>query len=589
MGVIRIIESKSITRASRTRSTPVTRLDSLQSLPFVLQRYPLVGLAVLAAAALLAYLVQGGMSERVRTTWSLANAYDRAVSATMPGAWLFRAAVAWAPRQLPSASPHDAPYLAAMLGYAASIAVLFALYALALRWTARHAGTGTPALRQRIVVLIGGAAAIFSLVLLFTPAAPSHDPFAYAMSGRLLLAYHANPFFAVPASYPHDPILAANDWKQSATAYGPLWSGISLLLAPLIGADPLRANMVYRVVALVAHLANILLIAALLRRLPAGHQSWQARGLLLYAWNPLVVVEVAAGHNDVAMLTLLLLGLYLLARERPALAMVSLAGAILLKASALPLVLLVLAALLLASARARTAHSPLLIAAGRGSRAMRAALVLTGVVIAGYLPFFWGHSPARIAAASRLQPTTQALAKALTSSFGTLSSAVAQAPLFPSPLAAALSHAVLVLSSPTFWTLVQAILMLAAAFFLLPSLPNRERLPSALAWVYAMWMALLCVFHLLRTWYLIPLVGLISLTPLGRPIRRFVLTLTTTAQIEIFFLSQSPPFGGWQPWTVVLVLGIPLAVLVVELRRQGFAPRAAAAHSLATLLAMRAS
>jgi hypothetical protein len=109
--------------------------------------------------------------------------------------------------------------------------------------------------------------------------------------------------------------------------------------------------------------------------------------------------------------------------------------------------------------------------------------------------------------------------------------------------------------------------------YVLPQLRVAECVPSALAWVYASWMAFLSVFHLLRTWYLIPLIGLVCLAPMGRPIRRFALVLSATIQLELLFLSQSPPFGGWQSWTDVFVLGIPLVVLVRELRRQGFSWR----------------
>jgi hypothetical protein len=64
--------------------------------------------------------------------------------------------------------------------------------------------------------------------------------------------------------------------------------------------------------------------------------------------------------------------------------------------------------------------------------------------------------------------------------------------------------------------------------------------------------------------------------------------LTATTQVEVFFLAQSPPFGGWQPWTVLLVAGIPLAVLVWEVRRGANAvktalPLAARTSPLASL------
>jgi hypothetical protein len=518
------------------------------------------------------------MSERLRlTTQQLVNRWDRAVSATMPGAGLFRALVSWVPGRLPAPLPGSAssasPFLMAMVGYVATMALLFALYALALHWLARH--PTAPETRWRTLLLIGGAGALFSAVLLFTPTAPSHDPFAYASGGRLLGTYHANPFFVVPSAYPRDAILAANEWSHSIIAYGPLWALVSLLLNPLVGADPLRANMVYRVLAYAAHLANILLVAALVRQLPPRQQAWRGRGLLLYAWNPLLVVEVAAGHNDVLMLTPVLAALLLLARGRRYSAAVCLGAAILIKASALPLALIVLLAVFVWTRPSRRA--------GDRVRTLAPAATVAGVVLVGYLPFYWGHSPSEIAAAMRLHPNSQSLTRTLTSSFDTLADEIARARL-PAPLSTALAHGALALAGTTLWTLVLGLLLLATTFTLLGALRRAERLPTALAWVYAAWMVFLSIFMLLRTWYLIPLVGLVSLSPVGRPIRRFVLVLTASMQLTSFFLSKSPPFDGWQQWTWLLLVGIPLAVLVVELRREGFDRRTITRESAAVLM-----
>jgi hypothetical protein len=538
----------------------------------------MLALGLLALASLVAYALQAGMSERLRlTTAHLVNRWDRALSATMPGAGLFRALVSWVPHRLPPALPGAAtaasPFLMAMWGYVGTLALLFALYALALRWLARHP---TPAAaRARALLVIGGASALCSTLLLFTPAAPSHDPFAYASAGRLLATYHANPFFVVPSAYPSDPILAPNEWPNSTTAYGPLWAALSLLLNPLVGSDPLRANMVYRVVAYLAQLANILLVVGVLRQLPPRHQAWRERGLLLYAWNPLLIIEVAAGHNDVLMLTLALAALWLLARDRRIPAMVCLGAAVLIKANALPFALIILLALLLRTRPGARTRDRL--------RALVPAATVLGVVLAGYLPFFWGHSPADIAAAACLHPNTQSLTRALTSSFGTLAGALATMPALPAPLAATLARGALALASPTLWTLVLALGLLATTFMLLPGLRHAERLPAALAWVYVVWMVFLSIFMLLRTWYLIPLVGLVSLAPAGRLIRRFVLTLTASMQLTTFFLSKSPPFDGWQPWAWLPVVGVPLVVLALELRREGFAARATARRAASVL------
>lgn len=579
-------------RGAASRAVPASRASSAPSHARALPPLPRAILdalvsrpgavvALLSAISLLVYAVQGGLAERVYTTWQLANQWDRTISATMPLATLFRDAVAWVPRRLPAPLPGSAsaasPFLMAIWSYFAAVALLFALYLLALRWLTRH--PSSPRDQRRQMAIIAGAAALFGVLLLFTPAAPSHDPIAYASAGRLLGSHGANPFFVVPSAYPRDPVLAANEWPISTTAYGPLWTLLSLALNPLVAGDPLRANFIYRVVALLAELANIALVAALVTQLPSRFGAWRARGLLLYAWNPLVVIEVAAGHNDVLMLTFLLLGVLLLARGRPYWGMASLGGAVLLKVNALPLVLVIVLAGWLVAQPATGPRD------WRGwRRGLAPAAVALGVVLAGYLPFYWNHSLATISAASTLQPTSQALNRALLSSFGTLAGSGAVRAL-PGPLATALASAIVAASNPTFWTLVLGLGLLFATFLLLPRLRTPERIAPVLAWVYAVWMVFLCVFHLLRTWYLIPLVGLVCLTPAGRPIRRFVIALTASMQVGVLFLSRAPPFNGWQPWALLLVLGPPLFVLAVEVRGVRWDWRAAARASFAQIQA----
>ena len=63
---------------------------------------------------------------------------------------------------------------------------------------------------------------------------------------------------------------------------------------------------------LVAHLTNAFLIWLIVGRL-SPHR--QLLGTLLYAWNPLCLLEFcASAHNDAVMLTFLLLGIYCLLR-----------------------------------------------------------------------------------------------------------------------------------------------------------------------------------------------------------------------------------------------------------------------------------
>jgi hypothetical protein len=308
---------------------------------------------------------------------------------------------------------------------------------------------------------------------------------------------------------------------------------------------------------------------------------------MLYAWNPLVLIEVAAGHNDVLMLTGLLLGLYLLATRRMLWAMAVLGAAVLIKISALPLALLIVLGVWLRAAARRDVGN----VAGSTAwvRQLQPVGVFTGVIAFGYLPFYLGHSLGEIANSFAIQPTSQSLVRAVKSSFHTLAGTLTSVPGLPRSLAGIVAQGALLLNNSTLWSLVLLTLVLVTTFFVLPLLRTPAQVPTAVAWVYASWMVFLSVFHLLRTWYLIPLVGLVCLVPVGRPLRRFVLTLTATVQMETLFLSQSPPFGGWQDWTVFLVVGIPTAILLWEARRTHFSWHVATQRSLVILRALGAS
>ncbi len=152
------------------------------------------------------------------------------------------------------------------------------------------------------------------LIFVLTPAMLSHDIFVYAGYGRILVAHHANPYFVPLKAFPQDPFMPLDDWKGATAAYGPLWLDISALGALLSGDDPLRYILAYRLFGLAAHLLNIWLIYTTLRVMKRSPRT-VTLGVLLYAWNPLALLESSlGGHNDVFLVTFILLGILLSVR-----------------------------------------------------------------------------------------------------------------------------------------------------------------------------------------------------------------------------------------------------------------------------------
>jgi hypothetical protein len=178
-----------------------------------------------------------------------------------------------------------------------------------------HAQNRTEETRRYLPFLLLSAL-VFGLTLLFQPLLFSDDVFTYIFSGRILAVYGADPLNTAPFQFPNDPYLR---WVISGRAapniYGPLWLLIASLLVR-VGAGPAITLILFKGVALLAHLVNCVLVWAILGRIAPARRLL---GTLLYAWNPLALIELAgSGHNEGVLIFLLLLAtwLYVLHTER---------------------------------------------------------------------------------------------------------------------------------------------------------------------------------------------------------------------------------------------------------------------------------
>ncbi len=164
-----------------------------------------------------------------------------------------------------------------------------------------------------------GATLLFGVTLLLLPSLPSDDVFSYILYGRISAVHGANPLIATPADFPNDPFLSLVFWRDVRSVYGPVWlllsSGLSLL-AQALGGSLVVYVLLFKLLGLAAHLGNTLLIWAILGRLAPKRPGRQLLGTLVYAWNPLCLLEFcASAHNDAVMLFFLLLAVYCLVRD----------------------------------------------------------------------------------------------------------------------------------------------------------------------------------------------------------------------------------------------------------------------------------
>lgn len=195
----------------------------------------------------------------------------------------------------------------------------FVCYALAAHLVLRRgASPGRPH-------LILGAALVFRLTLWWTPATLSDDVFRYVWDGRVQLA-GINPYLYAPSApqvaHLRDALYPSVNHAAIPTIYPPL-AQLFFRAICLLSATPAA----FKLALLLCDWGLCLLLAHSLAR-----RGQDPRRVVLYAWNPLPLVEVAgSGHLDALGVLLLFAALYALHSERWGAAVCALAGAFLVK------------------------------------------------------------------------------------------------------------------------------------------------------------------------------------------------------------------------------------------------------------------
>ncbi len=284
---------------------------------------PLLGLGLLLEAGLVALMA---VVWRIPDTFYNVYGYS---AATLP---FFLQGWGWS---RPAALPGHAfqwAYIGLWLG-------LNGVWLLAIRQAGRVAGRGA-------LAIVLGMALLFNLTLVLAmPPAFSTDVYNYLASGRLVAWHGLNPYSTRPSAMAPDPLLALPLWDV-VTPYGPLWVGVTTLVALVSGYGGIFAGvLLLKAAAALFHLALAGLLYALARsKATTASPAFPALAVALgVAWSPLFLLEGAGnGHNDLAMVALAVGGLLAYQRGRPWTGYLLLILAALVKYSALLLVALVL-------------------------------------------------------------------------------------------------------------------------------------------------------------------------------------------------------------------------------------------------------
>ncbi len=395
---------------------------------------------------------------------------------------------------------------------------------------------------SRLAVILAGVL-LFSLPLVLCPYIFSRDIYSYIIYGRIAALYGENPAISAPIAYAHDaffPYLIA--WQSTPSVYGPVWTLFShglTLVVERAGGVPWLYLLAYKLVALAAHLVNTLLIWWIMRAWKPEQQVYAA---LLYAWNPVALIEfVGSAHNDVLMISLILLAVLCTQHGYWRSAIVVLLAAVLVKWIAV--VLLPLWAIYWL--RRQMTWPGRLLLAGQA-----AAIVIVGATLL-YMPY--GQVLQSIGAPLQLQSGMQA-----ENSLGALAIRGGQEALVRLGVASARDPAWRSAAEVAVAWCSKGLILLAGlvALYVVWRRPAFERLLQAGCWLL---LALLLIAPIFRVWYVtwpLALVALLDWRPAGRAIS----SLAAAAPFR-YIQAESPA------WLDALIFLPVIVLLAYELRQ----------------------
>lgn len=442
------------------------------------------------------------------------------------------------------------------------MALLFLVYAYAaLLLTRKRVFSGY----RKFLMLIWFGAVVVGLIYVLTPSLLSRDVFVYAGYGRIIVAHGANPYYTPLSAFPHDPLNALDDWRKAIAAYGPLWLLVCAFSTIVSGSTTLHYIFFFRFLGLFLHLCNITLVTAILHKWRCSSRTILV-GTLLYAWNPLALLESNLGaHNDTAMVTCLLLGLLLtLYAEQDSFThiprllapVVAFSAAILIKFTAAPLLAFYIVLLAFRSLHPSSTqqHS---MAWKRTILNTGSACVLSGILIfAAYTPLWLGHSIKDMVKSLAAPPSSW-------EAFGSILLALHKVNLQTHESNALLN----IFSQHSTWSLIDLLVMLilfiTGVVWLWRIPTTRTMLTISLASLGA----LLIVTPWFFPWYVIWLVGLAALcvsdamTNIEKALVAGVLAFSVSA-LFVYLFRDFPPVGDWIGATCLTTISPPLLVFV---------------------------
>lgn len=163
---------------------------------------------------------------------------------------------------------------------------------------------------KTLMIFIIIVSIFFMAILPYT----SLDVYSYIGHGWVASHYHENPYYVpvgeIIEEQGFDPIFhkMAVGWRFETVVYGPVWTSICTVLSTLSMGNIDFALFLFKLINLLLHLANCLLIYKITKR-----KLWVG----LYGLNPFILFEfLTNGHNDIFLIFFILLAIYFVRKKK---------------------------------------------------------------------------------------------------------------------------------------------------------------------------------------------------------------------------------------------------------------------------------
>ncbi len=163
---------------------------------------------------------------------------------------------------------------------------------------------------------------VIGMVTLLSYPAFSYDFFNYLFDARIVTAYGQNPYFFKALDFPLDPWIRFMHWIHRTYPYGPGWLLITTPLSFLgLGKFVLTA-VLFKLLFIANYFLALFIIGKIYSIINPEKRTW---ALVFFGLNPLIIIEtLISPHLDAIMTSSLLLGFYLILKQRKWLAFLTL-------------------------------------------------------------------------------------------------------------------------------------------------------------------------------------------------------------------------------------------------------------------------